>query len=379
MVWRWKVAVVGIALAGTLPVQAAPDVTNIDPRVSQLGDDCFEARQAATRSLVQQGLSAQPALESAEKHPDPEVRRRARQILVTVREQDYRARLSAFEADPQGRQNHHLPGWDRFRTLVGESTADRKMFVLMHRNESSLLTACEGEFPRLAKQLEVRCQELQSLLYTGDDQELTLGTAAAFYFLAADARIPLSEVASSQICNLFNYRPAVQQAMSAGEFSQPIRKLLGAWVARDVEPMVANQHFVMALQYGLKEALDPAVRLLKSPGADAQVRQYALHVVGRFGGKDHLPTLAPLLDDKSVVMTFEVKPGKTSEVQIRDIALGFTLHLAGLPPAEYGFSQPQKQGQWVYMPGTLRFNETTARDAAFKKWAAWLAAHPTGK
>ena len=84
----------------------------------------------------------------------------------------------------------------------------------------------------------------------------------------------------------------------------------------------------------------------------------------------------PLLNDRAVVMTFEVKPGKTSEVQIRDIALGFVLHLAGQSLNDYGFAQPQKQGHWVYLPGTLRFNETTARDAALKKWTAWAAANP---
>jgi hypothetical protein len=377
MGWRGLLALGGLLLLSSSQVWAdAPPATSFDPLVNQLGDDCFEARQAATRALIQRGFASHDALLAGDKHPDPEVRRRARQILVTIREHDYRARLSAFEADPNGRQNHHLPGWSRYRLVIGEAAADRKLFVQMHKSEPAIMTACDSDFPHLAKMLQKRTQELQSLLYTGEDQELTLGTAAVFYFVAADSRVPVSEIAASQICNLFNYRPAVQQAMNAGEYSAPVRKLLGSWVARDVEPMVANQHFVMALQYNLKEALEPALRIVKTTGADAQVRQYAMHVVGRFGTKEHLPVLAPLLEDKTVCMTFEVKPGQTSEIQVRDIALAFAVHLSGQTLSEYGFSQPQKNGQWVYMPGTLRFNEATARDAALKKWASATAAKP---
>lgn len=382
MGWRGKLALLGFLLLSSPRLFADAPPAGLTPdslRVNQLGDDCFEARQAASRALVLRGLAAQDALLAADKHPDPEVRRRARQILVTIRDYDYRARLSAFEADPQGREMHQLPGWERFRSTIGEGAADRKLFVQMHRQEPAIMTVCDSDFPQLARLLQKRTQDLQSLLYTGEDQDLTLGTAAVFYFVASDPRVPVSEIASSQICNLFNYRPAVQQAMNAGEFGPTVRKLLGAWVARDVEPMVANQHFVMALQYGLKEALEPALRIVKSTGGDAQVRQYALHVVGRFGTKDHVPVLAPLLEDKTVCMTFEVKPGQTSEVQLRDIALGFMVHLSGQAPSEYGYAQSQRNGQWVFMPGTLRFNDGAARDGAFKKWASRTAAAAPAK
>jgi len=154
---------------------------------------------------------------------------------------------------------------------------------------------------------------------------------------------------------------------------------MGAWVARDVNPFVSNQNFAMAMQYGLKEALEPALKVLRQQGADVQVRQFALHVVARFGDKRHISVLDGLLGDTSACSSFEIKPGKTVEIQIRDVALGALLHLTSQSLAEYGFSGVQKNNQWVFIPGSLRFTDGGKREAALKKWAQWYAANPPAK
>src|SRR5439155_26810498 len=49
--------------------------------IRQLGDDSFDVRQKATQFLWKTGRAAEPALRSALKTADPEVRARARSIL----------------------------------------------------------------------------------------------------------------------------------------------------------------------------------------------------------------------------------------------------------------------------------------------------------
>jgi hypothetical protein len=367
---------------------ANPVATLAAQLVTRLGDDSFQARQEAARQLVKLGLPAEPALRAALDHPDREIRLRAKQLIEAVRNRDYHVRLAAFEADVDGRSDANLPGWTRYKTLVGDAASSRRLFVAMHKEEPDLMLASEG-WPssagwaaQSARTLEKRCQELQAWLYEDGTQEreLTPGTAAAFYLVASDERIPLSEVAAAHITNLFNYRPTVPRALEGqGPYSQPLKRLVGAWLTRDNTPYIAMQNFTIALQYGLREALPSALKMLDQAGADVQCRQYAIHVVGRFGATEHVPPLSRLLEDKTVCMTLEIRPSKTVEVQVRDIALGVLLHLTGQNLKDYGYSGVQRNSHWVFLPGSLRFEEESQRERALVKWHDWAKAQPAAQ
>ena len=86
----WKVlpAVLGLGLAVALvcspqpaPAAAAPSQEEIARWVRQLGDQRFTTREKATQQLWSSGQAAEPALQQALKSPDPEVARRAGEIL----------------------------------------------------------------------------------------------------------------------------------------------------------------------------------------------------------------------------------------------------------------------------------------------------------
>src|SRR5919106_1745186 len=89
--------------------------------VRELGSGSFRVRQRASRQLMELGVPAKDALIEGLKSSDAEIRDRCRRVLVGVLEEDYQARVDAFEADRQGRHEHHLPGWERFRTVAGQA------------------------------------------------------------------------------------------------------------------------------------------------------------------------------------------------------------------------------------------------------------------
>src|SRR5438552_2558094 len=74
-----------LLLLTSLPA-AEPELAVLVPRlIGQLGDDDYEAREAAGRRLLELGAAALPALDEAGQSPDAEVRRRARELARGIR------------------------------------------------------------------------------------------------------------------------------------------------------------------------------------------------------------------------------------------------------------------------------------------------------
>src|SRR6266702_7953238 len=105
----------------SLATDVRPSEDRIAGLVRDLGAGSFIVRQRATRELTDLGIVARDALQAACHDPDAEVRVRARTILATVSESDFRIRLEAFAADYDGRQKVTLPGWEVFEASFGPS------------------------------------------------------------------------------------------------------------------------------------------------------------------------------------------------------------------------------------------------------------------
>jgi hypothetical protein len=76
-----------LSLSGLAPVHAAPPAAEeaaFDRLVEQLGDSNYRQRDAATRRLEAAGVKALPALKRALTHSDPEVRRRASDLIPRI-------------------------------------------------------------------------------------------------------------------------------------------------------------------------------------------------------------------------------------------------------------------------------------------------------
>lgn len=369
----WKLVVASICLLGSIVPAAAAAEPNPEQRavalVKQLGDASFQVRQRAMRELTAIGIPAKEALLDGLKQDDAEVRWRCRHVLQRVLELDLRARLARFAADEDGSQGLTLPGWDRYRRLVGAEPVDRELFVEMQRAEPDLLEAAEGSRELLDDAMQIRCAQIQQVIFAPDPKArrtAPFGSVAALFFVATQSEVQMTDALVSYL-HTFSYQPAFQQAMSDPRRSKPLRKLLGAWVGRNSGGLSTYHNFMLALQYGLEEALDPAVASLRAGNAQPYAQQYALLVVGRFGGPEHAPLVEPLLNDHNVLGTNNVDQ-KEVRTEVSDIALAILVHLTGGDHAAYGFKFLQKNPQSVIQPLSAGFADDAERQAAIKKW-----------
>jgi hypothetical protein len=359
-----------VTSATTLP--AAESAARLVP---QLGSEFFQVREATTNQLVQMGIEIKPVLVAARDDADPEIRVRASRILASVIDSDFQRRLALFADDVNDAKHYELPGWSRFRKLVGSDRPARNLFVEMQRAESSLMEAFEEGHDAAAHVLETRIRLAQAAFQgrTGLIGNLSLGNIAALLFFASDRDLTLSEDYASMLGNL-PYHQSFQQSISSGQQADLLKKILGAWVARDASQNLSYQNLYLAMRFNLKEGLDPAVHLLQQPGVMAHVKPIALLTIARFGGKEHLRVIAPFLDGTEVCGTIDVN-GARYITQVRDVALFASLLLSEQEPKNFGFTRVPPNEQVLTQIANLGFRSPSERDEAFKKWSDWRAAN----
>ncbi|MBI2823859.1 MAG: hypothetical protein HYX69_04105 [Planctomycetia bacterium] len=370
-----SLAATALAARPSNDAQPPVDQRHIAQLVRQMGDVSYAVRERATRELARIGVPAKAALVKALADPDAEVRYRARMVLSEVLELDWRRRLEAFVDDTQGQKQHDLPGWQRYRKMMGENVSARRLFADMQRNEPGLLEASELGPERLAAAFDGRCQQIQeSMRVPGRTTEraVQLGTVAALLFVGGDSDVPISPQSAMAVTN-FCYQQPFRQAIAGGDKNPILKKLLGAWVRRSFtnDPSSMQQTMMLALQFNLREGIEPALAMLKEPGSPPHMRQYAVLVVGKFGGADDVARLEPLLSDQSVCGHQQLAANQVVETQVRDVALAVMVHLSGQKLADFGFKRAQPNATILFNTATLGFASTAERDAALAKWQQW--------
>src|SRR5438309_9623627 len=79
-------AVVGVfAIAATAVLGGPPSSPPVEQLIAQLGSELFAEREAASAGLDAAGAAAMPALEAAARDANPEVARRAADVLARLR------------------------------------------------------------------------------------------------------------------------------------------------------------------------------------------------------------------------------------------------------------------------------------------------------
>src|SRR5262245_1124168 len=87
----------GLALVSSLPTSAGEtaDKEKIDKLIEQMGSGTFTERQKATKELAALGVPALEALRKAAKNDDPEVRKRADELVKKIEKEAASAQLLA--------------------------------------------------------------------------------------------------------------------------------------------------------------------------------------------------------------------------------------------------------------------------------------------
>ncbi|HVX12115.1 MAG TPA: hypothetical protein VHC22_13120 [Pirellulales bacterium] len=366
--------------AAEAPAGDAPERAEIDKLVRELGAPTFMTRQHAQRVLVSYGEKAKAALEAARNDPDSEIQRRAESALAAIGDIAFHVRLSDFLADKTPDNDHGLGGWNRFRALAGPDLAPaaRRLFADMHWAERELLEVVDRRPAQAGPLLDARCRQVESDHQNGNadrNTPLSLGSMAAVLFAASNPDVPVSATAANCICNLGNH--TTLGAVLAARPSGPIfQRLLAAWVARpfERESVVSYRNLLLAMQFGLKDAVPVALALIQPPGGQPNLEQYAILAIGKLGNAEHVSALSPLLHDERPIGVPD-RNGHESDTQVRDVALATMIHLAGQPLADFGFSHAKRNSSILFNTNTLGFNNAAARDEAQKKWQAWSKEH----
>lgn len=370
------------ALAGTPassrppPAETVGQPADYDTLIEQLGAATFGQRQRASRELIAAGPAAMPKLQAALDHPDPEIRRRAREVLNVVWELDFLERLAAFEADAENLQPHDLPGWPRFHEQFGRSEAARRLFASMLRAEPSLIRAAEATPEQAGDMLEARCQQIQEGLRARRLEKgagVPLGTTAALLFVGSGPGVNVSLQARNHVA-YFTYQPSFQSAVTGdtAELASLLRALLSAWLtsAATTDPVAAYQNMMLAIRFSLSEGADAAVTVVRAAGVATNMKQSAVLALAKLGTEKHVAVLEPLLGETDVCAVRQ-EGGQRVETQLRDVALLAMIRLSGRNPGDFGFTRLRPNSLMVYDATSIGFPSDRQRQEALQAWRSW--------
>ncbi|HKA07476.1 MAG TPA: hypothetical protein VKD71_09480, partial [Gemmataceae bacterium] len=97
----------------------------------------------------------------------------------------------------------------------------------------------------------------------------------------------------------------------------------------------------------------------------------------KLGTKDNIKDLEPFLKDKLQIAAVVVN-GERGSVQMRDVAMGAAVCLAGENPSDFGFERRPPPGlapMSITSYTFYAFGTDEKREAAHQKWKEWATAN----
>lgn len=169
-----------LLLGATFALAQEPPKVDIDAEIARLGARKYKVRAEATERLRSAGLAALPALRKAAQHRDPEVRRRATQLVLELSE---RILDRAGEAINQA----------ALETRRGELLAARKRLLVPIETLS-----LQPAGPRRDELLEIGLDRLSQLAWGFDERGRALEAGPCFELIGrACARIELESAVTA--------------------------------------------------------------------------------------------------------------------------------------------------------------------------------------
>ncbi|MBI1902994.1 MAG: hypothetical protein HYS13_17995 [Planctomycetia bacterium] len=337
--------------------------------VKQLGDASFLQREKAAAELARLGGAARKAVEEGLASKDPEVRERCRALADHIEKRDYLARLDALEQDIHNDKDPNVPGWKQFKDWFGDDRALRGVFAGMHRAEPELMRRLDGPPEALTEMIESRAAELSS---DRQVRSISFQTTTALLFASLQKDAKPSADALGYLQGFVNDRE-FRANWASGERGEFLGRVLARWIGHTADTAPPGPAVYIALSYGLKEGVKPALKLIDQPAGQPSYLCYAALCVARFGDKSHLAAIEGLLQHEGSV-AFGTVNGQVN-VQVRDVALAALVQLTGQKLDAYGFEKPEKDSATLYKLPSLLLSDT-ARDAALTKWRDWREKNP---
>jgi hypothetical protein len=341
--------------------------------VRRLGSSVYRERELASRDLAKMGRYALPALAEAVRASDePEVVERAEALLPKAQAIDMKARVACFLADAEGKYEHTLPGWGKFKEVAGNSKASRELFAeaLKSKGTHQMLLAAERNAEEAGTVLSAYVSKLQGYNRWGGayEQPTTPKTADLLIALFLEACYSDKEVVISMpwqwggggyytVANNLYSSGDFQNALGnkrTGKFSEPITKVLQKWMDTRETANGCNQAWQFAQQMlGVKPALKYAARVLaaESNPNTQWMKQNILQQMGQQGAKDYVLDVAKCFEDSLIIWSMNNGSPPNHDIQLRDYALAIALQMTDQNPKDYGMdsTQPNAKGKnWNY-------------------------------
>ena len=378
--------------------------------VRRLGSESFRDRDQATRELEKMGRLAAAALAEVRDDPDPEVRMRVGLLLPRAEADDLKARVEAFLADADGKYDHDLPGWARFRAVAGDDPPARDLFVEVVKNPDNhpLLLALRGVPADRAAGLEALAGGVSA---AGADQPPALDEALVarrqqiqyrvnppFTIRPGGLRLPdvpdvallllaeslVSEAVVPAVGSQYQVKQffvqGAGQAAAGGivKYRPAFRRLAVRWL--DTRDGLAGVRDAMniARNVGLGDQAVAryAARLLALPSAPPWNKAGAAIELVKTHGTEHALRLPTLFNDSTPLLR---GGGPNPEVTAGDTALAAALLLTRQDPRAYGFEPNPlvKQPGVQFSISHFRFrsddtaNADEKRERAIARWKDW--------
>jgi len=338
-------AVALFTTADTSEAQESPATAKLDALVSQLADPEYQAREAATRTLVAVGPASEPAVRNALRtNGNPEVQRRCLRILARI----------AY--------NRCL---DRGRKFLGDAPAVNAYFRELYITETALWTALATDSPELPALYMARCADLAN----GPPRVNRAVVRAGW----GDRYMPTEEALATLLLVGAEYRDRLPRP-ALDDATKVFTRVWGRRYARDTPPLLRATYVTWAerigglpVEYVGDKKLDAARQALRAADTPASERQYALLALAKANDRSDDALIRDRLQDDIVCDILFVK-GTKREVRLRDVALAAVIHRAGKDPRDFGFDALSADPTYLFAPSTLGFPSAAARTAAFQKW-----------
>jgi hypothetical protein len=374
--------------------------------VRQLNSSSYKERETATRDIAKMGRFAVPALKDAlATESSPEVRLRIDIVMPKAEAEDMQARVSCFLLDSEGKFQHELPGWTKFKALLGSDKSTRELFaeVLKNKTYHSLLLACDLPANELGSVLISHYQAMQNAMNGGFNGrgrggainvQPTTPEIAVLAFLESiypDKEMVLTNNWNYTSVASYLYNGDIGAAMipgrGTGKYAVVLKKILTRWLDSRESGIGAQQAMQFAQQWQMTGDIPKyAARVLVADTQNGNwwVKVNALTTLGQHkDAKNYVAQIAKVFEDASLIQqNFPGQPGSQATIHLGDFALGVAIKLTGQAPKDYGLEVVNAQDYARWQQNNYYFKDEKdnkaedKRKAAIKKFNEWLAKQP---
>ncbi len=345
--------------------QKPGDPLAIADLVMKLRAPSFRERLQAEADCRDTGPAAIPALMKALQSPDPELRRRAQQLIEQIEEDGLTDSIEAFLAPGSATT---LPGWSLVADMVDDSLEFRSAYAEILRGNSQLAHALSH--PEL---LSIELQrQLHNLGMPGGSVPQgvsTVNASAILLLLIHPEATPAAEAASLSVRTI---RQGVIQGVNETAPGQLLQALLTRWVIT-ARAGTAFDRLSLAWQLSLPESVVPALEMLEQKGSPHQL-QIAFLAIIRFGGAPEMAVVETRLDD---VQVLNIGRGPDNQpngsTQLRDQVLATLIVMNKQDPMQFGLKTLPHDASQNVTALVVSFENEAQREAAFEKWRIWSA------